>query len=212
MEFALGGKSGEMKRIALASLFVVLAACSKKTEEPVSSEAVEAKPLLPLAPPVSALPSAAGDSATQALPGDMAWDVPSGWSVAPNPSTMRKATYKIAKAKGDPEDAEMSVSQAGGAIDANTDRWSHQFKDAPTPKTDARTVGGLRVTIVEIKGTWNGSGMPGAAAAPPKDHYMMLSAIVETDPAHFFKMVGPEKTVTAARADFEKMIASFRMK
>lgn len=203
-----------MKRIALASMFLVLAACSKKTEEPVAPGAgtAEAKPLAPLAPPVSPHAPSGGSGSAQNLPNDMAWDAPAAWAVVPNPSPMRKATYKIARAKGDTDDAEMSISQAGGAIDANTDRWAHQFKDAPTPRTEARTVNSLRVTIVEIKGTWNGSGMPGAAASPAKDNYMMLSAIVETEPAHFFKMVGPEKTVSAARADFEKMVATFRAK
>lgn len=202
-----------MKTIARVSLILLLAACSKKADEPSPAAAPEAKPLMPLAPPVSPAASAGHAAAPPSgLPSDMTWDAPKAWVVAPNPSPMRKATYKIPKAKGDSEDAEMSVSQAGGAIDANTDRWSHQFKEAPTPKTEARTVNGMRVTIVEIKGTWNGSGMPGAGASSPKENFMMLSAIAETDPAHFFKIVGPEKTVAAARADFDKMVASFHTK
>jgi len=202
-----------MKRI-FAPALLVLIACSK-TEEPAQPKpATEAAPLQPLMPPASphAATAAAPASDAAMLPKDLAWDPPAAWTVAANPSSMRRATYKITKAKGDAEDAEVSVSQAGGALDANLDRWSHQFKDAPTPKTEARTVSGLRVTIVEIKGTWNGSGMPGAPAAGPKDHYMMLSAIVETETPFFFKAVGPEKTVLAARADFDKMVASFRAK
>ncbi len=202
-----------MKRIVVPA-FLVLVACSK-TEEPAPAKpATEAAPLQPLMPPASPHGAVAAAPVTDgaALAKDLAWDPPAAWTVAANPSSMRKATYKIAKAKGDAEDAEVSVSQAGGALDANLDRWSHQFKEAPTPKTEARTVSGLRVTIVEIKGTWNGSGMPGAPAAGPKEHYMMLSAIAETETPYFFKVVGPEKTVLAARADFDKMVASFRAK
>ena len=38
-------------------------------------------------------------------------------------------------------------------------------------------------------------------------------AVVETPVGpYFFKLTGPEKTVTAARADFDKLVASFRAK
>ena len=50
----------------------------------------------------------------------MTWDAPARLAVkAENPSPMRKATYKIPKAAGDAEDAELSVSQAGGSVDMN---------------------------------------------------------------------------------------------
>jgi hypothetical protein len=121
---------------------------------------------------------------------------------------MRKATYKVG------DDAEMSVSQAGGAIDQNVDRWASQFgaaKDA-VKKTEQK-LGSLKVTIVEIKGTYTGSGMPGAPPASPKDHWQLLGAIVEgTDPPYFFKLTGPEKTVTAARGDFDRLVGSLHPK
>ena len=42
---------------------------------------------------------------------------------------------------------------------------------------------------------------------------MLLGAIVDAgERQHFFKMVGPEKTVTAAKKDFEKFVASLRGK
>lgn len=47
----------------------------------------------------------------------------------------------------------------------------------------------------------------------PKDHYMLLGAVVDGgDRQHFFKMTGPEKTVTAAKKDFDAFVASFRAK
>jgi hypothetical protein len=53
-------------------------------------------------------------------------------------------------------------------------------------------------------------GMPGTAA---KDNQMLLGAVVDAgDKQHFFKMVGGEKTVTAARKDFDKFVSSFRAK
>jgi hypothetical protein len=146
---------------------------------------------------------------------DIAWDVPSAWTTAPNPNPMRKATYKIPKAQGDADDAELAVSSAAGGVEANVDRWAKQFGDAKA-KTEPRTVNGLKITMVEIKGTYAGGGpMMGAAAAAagPKEKQMLLGAIVEQgDRQHFFKMVGPEKTVTAAKKDFDKLVSSVHEK
>ena len=127
---------------------------------------------------------------------------------------MRKATYKIAKAAGDPEDAEMSVSQVGGGLDANIDRWVGQFKGSKdTMKRTTQKVGAFNVTVVELKGTFGGGGMPGQPAAGAKDHWALLAAIVEgVDPPYFFKMTGPEKTVAASRPEFDKLIGSFHAK
>ncbi len=193
--------------LAIVALFG--AACSK-TPEPE-----------PSAPPPRSTSAATGATGTGApaprgpqKPTDVDWDAPAGWEKAANPSPMRKATYKIKHAEGDPEDAELSVSQAGGSIEANVARWTGQFekaKDDATKRTEKK-VGELKVTVVEIHGTFAGSGMPGAPPGPPKERWAMLGAIVETATPTFFKLTGPEKTVMAARADFDKLIDSLRAK
>ena len=119
--------------------------------------------------------------------------------------------YKITKVAPDADDAEMSVLAASGGVAANVQRWEGQFGGAKA-KTSERTVGGLKVTTVEIHGTYAGSGMPGAPSSGPKEKQVLLAAIVETEPEHFFKLVGGEKTVEKARPDFEKLVASFRAK
>ena len=187
-----------MKKLAL--LLLVTAACSK-TPEPAP------------APPSSAdkpAEKASAPATAAKAPGELAWDAPPSFQTAPNTSGMRKATYKFAKVAGDDEDAELSVMAASGGVDANIQRWSGQFGNAP-PKADARTVGALKVTIVEIKGTYSGGMMRGGAT--PKDKQMLLGAIVDQgDQQWFFKMTGPEKTVTAAKPDFEKLVSSLHVK
>jgi hypothetical protein len=127
---------------------------------------------------------------------------------------MRKATYKIPKAAGDPEDAELTVTQVGGTIDANIERWVGQFGGAKDSlKRTREKVGTFDVTVVELAGKFAGSGMPGAPPAAPKDNWALLGAIVEPlDPPYFFKMTGPKKTVAAARADFDRLVKSLRAK
>jgi hypothetical protein len=166
-----------------------------------ATEGANAKPAL-----AAAAPAAAGAD-------DLAYDAPAAWTAAPNPSPMRKATFKIPKAGGDTEDGELAVSSAAGGVEANIKRWEGQFGDAKA-KTEARTVNGLKVTMVEIRGKFSAGSMgPGAPAAAPKDNQVLLGAIVEAgDRQHFFKMWGGEKTMSAARKDFDKLVASFRAK
>ena len=121
---------------------------------------------------------------------------------------MRKATFKIPKAAGDTEDAELAVSAAAGGVEPNIKRWEQQFGDAKA-KTEPRNPNGLKVTVVEIKGNVAAGGMMGMPAAAAKEHQMLLGAVVDAgDRQHFFKMVGGEKTVTAAKKDFDKFVAS----
>ena len=127
---------------------------------------------------------------------------------------MRRETYHLPPAPGDPDDAEMAVSRAGGSIEANLERWKSQLSDGPAgfPKREEVKVGDLKVTIVEHRGTFTAmNAMPGTADAPPRAGWALLGAIVEVGAApYFFKVTGPERTVKAARADFDKLIGSIR--
>lgn len=198
------------------------AACSKSTPEPEKAAAPSAQPArsntLPFVhPAVPGVPSelttgaAPPAAAAPSGPDDIGWETPKGWESVPNANSMRKATFKIPKAAGDSEDAELTVTAAGGGVDANIKRWAGQFGNAQ-PKTEQRSPNGLKVTVVEIKGTYASGGMMGGASTP-KDKYMLLGAVVDGgDRQHFFKLTGPEKTVTAAKKDFDAFVASFRAK
>ncbi len=176
------------------------------TEPPIATTTSTALP--PGHPPVEATGSAAAMPET--AESSLAWKVPSRWQVVPNPSTMRLATYRIPHAPGDSEDPEMAVSQAGGAIDANVDRWIGQFgpEAKSTAKRTTKKVSGMDVTIVEIEGTYSG-GMSMKADRGSLDGWALLGAIVATPGMpHFFKMTGPAKSVRAARAELDELVAS----
>jgi len=210
---------------ALGALALVMSLACNKPPEPLPEQAVttttasvmSAMPAPGLPPGHPAMPSGAsatgagagaGTAATAAGPEDLAYDAPKSWVSAPNPSPMRKATFKIPKAGGETEDAELAVSSAAGGVDANIKRWEQQFGDAKA-KTELRTVNGLKVTVVEIKGKIGAGGMMGMPSTAAKDNQMLLGAVVDAgDRQHFFKMVGGEKTVTAAKKDFDKFVSS----
>lgn len=135
----------------------------------------------------------------------MAWKVPDGWKVAPNPNAMRIATYRVPAVAGDTDEAEVTISRAGGTTDANIERWLGQFDDAGKDTRVERTVRGMKVTIVDVIGTYGGGMAPGAS--PPHRQWALLGAIVETPGTpYFIKMIGPAKTVRAARAALEKLV------
>lgn len=146
-------------------------------------------------PPLAQAPSAEST---------IAWKVPAKWQVVPNASTMRLATYRVGA------DAEMAVSQAGGAIDANVERWIAQFgpEAKKNSKVTTKKVAGLDVTIVEVEGNYGGSMGAGA-----KEGWALLGAIVATPGMpHFFKLLGPAKTVKAARPELDELVSSITPK
>lgn len=136
------------------------------------------------------------------------WKAPARWQLVPNASTMRLATYRVPRAAGDADDAELSITQAGGSVDANAERWLGQF-DAASRKTanrSTRKVAALEVTIVWVQGNYS-AGM--SMDSSSRSGWALLGAIVATPGMpHFFKLTGPAKSVAAARAEFDAMIAS----
>ena len=174
-----------------ALLLLALAACSKSTPpEPVE------QPTPPK--PASATASAAPAASSSAV--EVTWTAPFGWKESIG-NKMRKATYVVAP------DAEMTVSAAGGGVEPNVRRWSEQFGNAK-PKTEKKKVNGLDVTTVELEGPYAAMGAPAAVA-----DQMLLGAVVDLGESQwFFKLTGPKKTVTSARGDFEKLVASLHAK
>jgi hypothetical protein len=151
----------------------------------------------------------------------LSWTAPTEWT-AQGERPMRVATYNIPAVKGDTEPAELAVfyfgSGQGGSVDANVKRWVGQFQrpDGSPAEKDAKTkqekLAGLPVTMVDVKGTYNGGG-PMMGPSTPKPGFRLLAAIVEgPQGAVFFKLTGPEKTVASAEKPFRKMLGEIKKK
>lgn len=150
--------------------------------------------------------------------GGLTWTAPPEWK-SQGERPMRAATYSIPAAKGDAEPAELAVfyfgQGSGGGVDANVKRWIEQFQkaDGTSAAKDAKVkkekIAGLPATAVEVKGTYLGGSMMGPST--PKPGYRLLGAIVEGPGGNvFFKLTGPEKTVTAAEKPFRKMLEGLK--
>ncbi len=197
----------------LLAALTSLAACRERPPEKTNVEPnphVQATSSVPNANAVGSAPILAPSA--QAPAQEIVWTAPAAWVSAPNPNPMRKATYKIPKAGGDAEDGELAISAASGGVQQNVRRWALQF-GTDDAKTEVRHPGGLNVTVVEITGTFSGGMMGGGAAGQKKGGQMLLGAIVDFgDSQTFFKATGGEKTMTAAKKDFDTFIASLRKK
>jgi hypothetical protein len=150
--------------------------------------------------------------------GGIKWTPSKRWSVEPA-RPMRAATYKAPAAPGDSEAAECAVNffgaGQGGTVDANIKRWTGMFQtpggQPVTGKTEKSTVNGVKVTTLDISGTYIASSGPMMASGAPKANSRMLAAIAEGKAGTvFFKFAGPKKTVTAGEAEFKAMLSSIK--
>jgi len=137
------------------------------------------------------------------------WTAPAAWK-AQGSRPMRLNTYIAG------DEAECGVfyfgEGQGGSTQANLDRWVGQFQQPPQPpKIQRITVHGLKVTTVDVSGSYTGMGGPMATGGAPKPGFRLLGAIAEgPEGSVFFKFTGPAKTVAAQAAAFDKMVQSIQ--
>jgi hypothetical protein len=145
--------------------------------------------------------------------------VPEGWMEESPSSAMRKAQYRLPKIEGDTEDGELIAfyfgQGQGGSVEANIDRWIGQISQpggSPSKekaKTTNREVAGMKVTLVDVSGTYTNAMMGNSS---PRTGYRMLAAVIETgEGPWFFKLVGPEKTVAKWSGSFDQFINSLKL-
>jgi len=140
----------------------------------------------------------------------LAWTVPPGWETTPSRSSIRLATYRVPGSSKGGAPAELTVTRAGGSTEDNLERWIGQFNNPGTDSRAARTVAGLRVTTLDVSGTYDG-GMSSSGSDASHAGWALRGSVVETQGSfYFFKMVGPADSVLAARPAFDALISSVR--
>jgi hypothetical protein len=150
--------------------------------------------------------------------GTLTFTAPTSWKPRAASSSMRVAEFVVPKAAGDPEDGEVIVyffGGTGGSVDANIQRWIGQFQQpAGAPPDGGRTsfsVGALKVTAVDVSGTYVAEVRPGAAERHNKPGFRMRAAVIETPKGPYFvKFTGPAATVKQASPAFDQFIKSLR--
>ncbi len=151
--------------------------------------------------------------------GGLGYDAPADWTSKPSPSSMRVAQWELL---GDDVPAEVVIfyfgEGGGGGVDANLDRWFGQFEqpDGSTTREKAtiteRSVNGLELTIVDMRGTFVAPVRPGAPQRNNRPGHRMIAAVVEggTGP-WYIRVLGPVATVTKWEASVEAFLSSLRL-
>ena len=146
--------------------------------------------------------------------------VPAGWVEEERTSSMRVAQYRLPKVAGDAEDASLVLyyfgQGQGGSTAANIERWVGQMKQADESskaKEENFETNGLKVSTVDVSGTYVAETAPGSGTFRNNPGYRMRAAVVETPKGSYFvKLVGPEKTVTQWNESFLSYLKSFEFK
>ncbi|MDP3919272.1 MAG: hypothetical protein Q8R76_00475 [Candidatus Omnitrophota bacterium] len=147
--------------------------------------------------------------------GGVGFEAPAAWAETQPKSQMRLFQFEVSGA-GDEAPAELAVfyfgAGQGGEAEANIERWKGQFnplREGFSPEISRSEVNGLKVITVYLEGTYDSGVMMGAGG--PQTDYAVLGAIVEGPKGPvFFKMIGPQATVSGAKPDFREFVGSFQ--
>lgn len=138
----------------------------------------------------------------------LGWDLPAGWKHAPTQS--RPYNFVI---EGDAETSAYltALGKVQGTLTDNVNRWRRQMGLDPVDQAavDAlprKPIFGNEAIFVDVAGAFKSM-----AGGEPKAGWRLLGLMFDAvDQYVFFKMVGPDATVSAQRAGFLSLAASFR--
>jgi hypothetical protein len=156
-------------------------------------------------------------------PGELQFKAPSEWVVEVPSSRMRVAQYKLPANTGDGEDASLVLyffgSNSGGSVQSNLDRWISQIEQpdgsssAGKAKTETLDVNKLKITTIDLSGTYVAETAPGSGTKYNKPAYRLRAAVIETPKgAYYIKFVGPAKTIERWDKSFVSYLKSFEFK
>ena len=131
-----------------------------------------------------------------------------------------RGAVQLPRASGDAFDAELVVyyfGGSGGTIDANIERWVGQMQQpdgrpsSAVMKRQSRTINGMKVTLVDVPGTYVAEITPGSPQRHNSPNFHLRAAVIETtNGPYFIKLTGPAKTVAAAEKTFEAFLGSVK--
>lgn len=134
-----------------------------------------------------------------------------GWERKPPSSTFVAAEFVLPRAAGDDADGRLTISAAGGSVEANIDRWKGQFEPQPQQAAQEEIdVAGMKVTLVDFAGDFNDQRGP-FAPGELRSGYRMIAAVIPVHgQLHFIKATGPQKTIASHADAIHQFIRSAR--
>jgi len=163
------------------------------------------------------------NTAQSTTTGELRFKAPEAWVTEKTSSSMRVAQYKLPRVEGDKDDGSLVLyyfgSSQGGTAQANIDRWIGQMQQPDgssskdKAKTETMTVNGLKVTTVDVTGTYTAEMAPGSGSFHNDENYRLRAAVIETSKGNYFvKLAGPAKTITRWDQAYADYLKSFEFK
>ena len=148
--------------------------------------------------------------------GTLTFTKPVAWKDRAPASSMRVAEFVVPRAAGDTEDADVIVyyfGGGGGSVEANLQRWATQVQSSKPPVRTTGDVNGLKLTSLDVAGTYVAEMRPGSTEHFNKPGYRMRATVVETPKGpYFIKLTGPARTVDAAGPAFDQFLRTLAFK
>ena len=145
---------------------------------------------------------------------------PKEWKEEKPSNRMRYMQFRLPKADGDKDDAELQIfKDLGGSAKDNVKRWQGQFtppkgKDIDdVSKVTELKIGGHPATMLDIHGTYLMKTRPldPADKGEKREDYRMLAIHLKTtDHLFHIKLIGPAKTVEQYKKGFDEWIKGFK--
>jgi hypothetical protein len=194
-----------IRRFVGLLLTVCIAGCTDKPQAPVPPAGTANEPAK--VEPADESPPVIVDGKLKV--NKLVFTIPSGWQFKPVSSGFVLAEFALPKADGDEADGRLTVSVAGGTVEANIERWRDQFGGKPEQASEeAKEINGLQVTLVDFTGEFSDQRGPFAPATKRSGHRMLAAVIPVDGELHFIKAVGPQPTMAAHQDRFHEFIAS----
>ena len=163
--------------------------------------------------------AAAADKGTTVEWAGLKSTTPGDWKEETPSSKLRQGQFKLAKAEGDKDDAEVAIffSPGGGGIEANLKRQVAGFqpaegKEKVGDKQEKIKVGGNDAVYQEVTGTFIKKPFPMAEKGTPIPGWKKIYVIFETKEGAVASLwlAGPEKTVEKHKKGFDEWVKAFK--
>ncbi len=143
--------------------------------------------------------------------------LPAGWKSEAPSNSMRLAQYKLPKAEGDAEDAELALFMfmgGAGTPQQNLERQTAKFLETSRTETTSKVqVGPYEATYQDVAGTYKKKSSPMATEVKPLKNYRQLYVlfVVPTNGNQYYMtLLGPKATVEKHKKAFDALLAEFK--
>jgi hypothetical protein len=170
---------------------------------------------------LSAMFAAADDKGTVVEFGGMKATTPADWKKEEPSNKMRVWQFKLPKAEGDKEDAELALfffpGKGAGTVEQNLARQVAKFspadgKDKVEESVDKKAkVGTVDAVYQDVAGTFIKKAFPMAKDGTPMANYRQLYVLFETkDGQYYMNLLGPAKSVEKHKKGFDGWLKEFK--